>query len=311
MKLEVPANLLDFESLYGSDDACRAALIRARWPDGYRCPRCGGERGHELRCRPKIECADCGHQASATAGTLFHSAKLPLRTLFRLTYMLVMEKSGTNVSAISRQLGISYRSALGWVQKIRHAMDGREKRKLSGTVEADEIVLGGKAWGQKGRDYAPNKAQVLVMAERKGHKLGRIRLEVIPDCSTDVLCSAIEQNVEGGSEVRTDGWLAYLRITKRGYRHDRRNMRGDRYRSHEELPGVHLVSSLLKRFLKGLLHGSWTRRWLQSILSEFEFRFNRRTSDARPLLFNRVIEVGVRRKTLTCGQLRMAAAWAA
>lgn len=309
MELPLPANQLEFEKTYSDEAACREVLFRARWPDGFRCPRCGHDRGHQLRCRPQIQCAACRHQISLTAGTLFHSAKLPLFVLFRLLYMLIREKSGTNMCRISRQLGVSRRSVIVWVQKIRGALQWRDARKLNGTVEVDEMILGGRCEGHPGRRLGEHQVLVVILCEERGSGPGRARLEVVPHASREMLTAVIRQNVEPGSEIRTDGWTAYSKLEEQGYRHDTRSMKGNRRRAHVELPRVHLIASLVKRYVDGLLHGSWWRPWLQSLLDEWVFRFNRRRSGSRVLLFNRVLEVAGKRRPPT--RAAMALAWRA
>ena len=155
MELSIPANALEFDDLYRDEETCLRTLIQAKWPDGFVCPRCRGEHGWELEARPVVECAACGHQASALAGTLFHSAKLSLRVLFRLVYQLVAEKSGTNMCALSRQMGVSYKTAILWSRKIRDAMVRPDRQKLAGVVEVDEATLGGPAEGCPGRKLSP------------------------------------------------------------------------------------------------------------------------------------------------------------
>jgi len=231
---------------------------------------------------------------------------LSLFLLFRLVYMLIREKSGTNMCRLSRQLGVSRRSVITWVQKIRGALQWRETEPLSGVVEVDEIILGGHCEGLPGRRLGEHQTLVLVLCEVRGRRAGRARLEVIPNASREVLSAMIEKNVEPGSEIRTDGWTSYSRLEERGYRHDRRSMEGDRRRAHVELPRVHLISSLFKRYVAGLLHGSWWRPWLQSVLDEWVFRFNRRSSGSRVLLFNRVLEVAVKRRPPTRAALALA-----
>ena len=307
MDLPLPANQIEFESTYPDEAACREVLFKARWPNGFRCPRCGHGKCHELHTRSQIQCGACRHQTSLTAGTLFHSSKLSLFVLFRLIYMLIREKSGTNMCRLSRQLGVSRRSVIVWVQKIRGALLWRDAQKLKGTVEVDEMILGGKSEGTHGRELGEHQVLIAVLCEDRGSGPGRARLEVIPNATGEVLTSVVEQNVEPGSDVRTDGWTSYSRLEELGYRHDVRPLRGDRKRAHVELPRVHLIASLVKRYVDGLLHGSWWRPWLQSVLDEWVFRFNRRRSRSRVLLFNRVLEVAGKQRPPT--RAALTAAW--
>lgn len=294
MELPLPANALEFDRMYATEGACRGALLRARWPEGFRCPACGHDRAYELRSRKaSVECADCGKHLSLTAGTMFHGSKLPLTTLFRIVYMIVAEKSGTNGMAISRQTGVSHPTALLWIRKVRSIMAKRPRERLRGTVEVDESILGASA-KQQGRKLAGNQAWIVLLVEDKGKEgMGRVRLETVPNTSEEVLGAVIAQHVEEGSVLRSDAWQGYVAVGRNGYEHDPRNVKESGGPAHESLPLVHLVASLLKRHVLGMVHGSWTHRWLPWLLADFEFRINRRRSKCRPLLFNRVLEVGL------------------
>lgn len=304
MNLSLPANMIEFDHLYRDDEACRKALMAARWPDGFICPRCNHDDGHELRARPVIECTFCGHQVSATAGTLFHNAKLELNVLFKMTYLLVCEKSGTNMSALARQCGVSYPTALLWARKIRCVIDAMPHAKLKGKVEVDETMIGGPSPGHPGRSLGPNQAWVLVLVEDKGGgTCGRIRLEAADTASSEELTGLVEKHVESGSTVTTDGWEGYNKLKSKGYQRETKVAK-QRKDASVELPLVHRVASLLKRFINGVLHGSWSRQWIGWMLNEFAFRFNRRNSKHRPLLFNRVLEGGITRVVPTRNRFR-------
>jgi Zn ribbon nucleic-acid-binding protein/transposase-like protein len=293
MNLPLPADAIEFDRLYGDDDICRQTLISARWPNGFVCPRCGHSKCWDHRRRPLVECASCGHQASALAGTLFHGAKLKLPKLFKLVYLMVAEKCGTNACALSRQVSVSHQTARLWVRKVRTAMTRPDREKLKGTVEVDQATLGGPAARSEGGRHAPNKAQILVLVEDDNGACGRIRLEVAAKEDSECLFPIIEKHVESGSVVRTDGGAPYKPLRKKGKPHEVQQNPGYGESKQGYLQLVHLVTSLLKRFINGVLHGSWTHAWLQLLLDEFVFRFNRRHCQHRPALFNRVIEFGV------------------
>lgn len=304
MRLPLPKTVMAFERTYSSERACRDALFRARWPDGFRCADCGSDRVWRLRCRAAVECVSCGRQQSLTAGTLFHGTKLPLRVVFRILYMIVAEKSGTNAMAISRQTGVSYPTSLLWMRRVRAAMEARPHGKLHGTVEVDETTIGGRVPGTRGRQKSSNRHLVVVLAEDRGEDgIGRIRLEHVDCASQEVLCAVVEANVEPGSGIRTDDWSGYNPLERKGYWHDPRNIRQSGKKAHEELPLVHLVASLVKRYIRGTFHGSLSRGWLSSMLREFEFRFNRRRSRYRPHLFNRLLEAGLGQRPPTRAML--------
>jgi transposase-like protein len=164
---------------------------------------------------------------------------------------------------------------------------GRER--LSGTVEVDEILLGGKRLKLEGRSK-PGKILVLIAVEdKKSRGIGRIRMQIIPDATMRSLRTAIKDMVEPGSIVRTDGWTGYSGIERHGYSH-KINKRQPGVPGDDPTPLIHRVSSLLKRWLLGTHQGGVKSSHLHSYLDEFVFRFNRRTSRSRGKLFYRLVQ---------------------
>jgi len=224
-----------------------------------------------------------------TRGTVFAHSHIPLKLWFLAIWYVVSQKHGINALGLSRALGIK-RQKTGWqlLQKIRQGMIRPNRDRLSGLVEVDEILIGGKRRKFEGRS-PQGKTLVLIAAEDKGKRgIGRIRMQIIPDATTPSLRSAVTAMVEPGSTVRTDGWTSY-QPEQWGYRHrpiPQRSLRpGD-----DPTPLIHLISSLLKRWLLGTHQGGIQTTHLQEYLDEFVFRFNRRTSRSRGKLFYRLIQ---------------------
>ena len=165
---------------------------------------------------------------------------------------------------------------------------GRDR--LSGTVQADEIYIGGSKPGKRGRGAA-GKALVVIMVELKEGKTARIRLKRVADASAPSLEGAIKEGVEPGSTVQTDGWGGYGRLLELGYVHEL--IRQDAALGKNILPKVNRVASLLKRWLLGTYQGGVHFSHLDYYLDEFTFRFNRRTSHSRGKLFYRLVEQAV------------------
>ena len=294
MKIRIPADALAFERRFATERACRRALLRASFPHGFACPRCGHRKYVELRTRRAVQCSKCRKQVSLTAGTLFHATHLELVRLFRIVYTIVAEKDGTNAMALSRQLGVSYRTALLWMRKVRTVMELRPKTKLVGPVEIDETIVGGKDEQARGRRLGRKRFYVVILAENKAQDgIGRIRLRGAKHADQATLRRLVREEVEPGSEIVTDGWDPYRATTKDGFLHSPRPTRAHEGEDPDYLRIVHLVASLLKRYLKQTFQGSMSGPWLQTMLAEFEDRFNRRKSERRPLLFFRVLEVGM------------------
>ena len=288
---EYPRTLEEFEARFATDAACRAYLVLLRWPDGFRCPRCGGATAWPVRA-VLFQCAGCGRQTSVTAGTIFQDTRIPLTRWFRAMWWVTNSKAGTSALTLQRLLGLgSYQTAWAWQHKLRRAMVRPGRDRLSGSVEVDESFVGGVG-GAQGRS-TQTKALIVVAAEEVGHGIGRIRMRRIPDASAVSLGAFVHEVIEPGSEVHTDGWHGYDRLKTEGYRHRVTYLRGDAELAMDQLPRVHRVVSLLKRWLLGTHQGAVSRRHLDYYLDEFTFRFNRRRSRHRGKLFFRLVQQAV------------------
>ena len=289
---DYPRNLAEFEAWFVSEEACRDYLLRLRWPNGFVCPRCGAVRGWTSR-RGLITCADCGHQTSATAGTIFQDSRKPLSVWFRAMWYVTGSKAGTSAATIQRVLGLgSYKTAWTWLHKLRRAMVRPGRERLQGWVEVDETFLGAPEPGRHGRRLG-NKALIAVAAEVKGEGIGRIRMQRVADGSARSLHPFVLSSIEPGSLLLTDDWQGYAGLEKKGYRHEGMEVARSGLPASTVLPRVHRVVSLLKRWLMGTHQGAVSHEHLDYYLDEFTFRFNRRTSRSRGKLFYRLMQQAV------------------
>ncbi len=200
------------------------------------------------------------------------------------------QKNGTSALGLQRVLGLgSYKTAWTLLHKLRRAMVRPDRDRLRGTVEVDEAYWGGEEEGVVGRQ-TDAKALIAVAAEEDGNGIGRIRLRHITTADRDQLHGFIQDSIEPGSTVRTDGLNAYLGL--KNYLHDRQVQRRQPEGIHL-LPRVHRVISLLKRWLLGTHQGAVGKNYLDFYLDEFTFRFNRRTSKSRGKLFYRLAQQAV------------------
>ena len=284
---EYPKTALEFEEWFASEEACRKYLEHLRWPEGFRCPGCGGTQAWAMG-RRLLRCRGCDLQTSVTARTLFQDTRKPLRLWFRALWYVTHQKQGVSALGLQRVLGLgSYHTAWTWLHKLRRAMVRPGRDRLTGTVEVDETYLGGEKPGKRGRGAA-GKALVVVAAQEDGSRIGRIRLKRVPDASAASLGGAVQATVEPGSAVRTDGWKGYADLSARGYGH--RVIREDAAVGANLLPLENRVVALLKRWLLGTHQGAVRSSHLDYYLDEFTFRFNRRTSRSRGMLFYRLVQ---------------------
>jgi transposase-like protein len=283
---------MELEAAFSTEAACREYLARLRWPDGFRCPRCGSGKSWPVRS-VLFQCAACGCQTSVTAGTIFQDTRTPLPVWFRAMWWVTTQKNGASALGLQRVLGLkSYETAWTWLHKLRRAMVRPGRELLSGRVEVDECYIGGPEEGLPGR-LNLDKTLVVVAAEEDGAGIGRIRMRKILDASAESLTPFVRDSVELGSAVHTDGWLGYLPLKNNGYRHEVTYLKGKSKTPSELLPRVHRVISLVKRWLMGTHQGAVSQKHLDYYLDEFTFRFNRRRSKSRGTLFYRLAQQAV------------------
>lgn len=282
---DYPRTLTEFEDRFGTEQSCLAYVSALRWPAGFVCPRCDSQAAW-LTKRGLWHCRSCGTQTSVTAGTIFHGSRKPLRLWFRAMWYITNQKYGANALGLQRVLALgSYHTAWEWLHKLRRAMVRPGRDPLSGLVQMDETFIGGPRPGKRGRG-AEGKILVAVAAEERLPKgIGRIRLGIIPDASAGSLIEFVRANVVRGSIIKTDDWQGYAGLPVAGY--PRQILPA------EQMKLPHLVSSLLKRWLLGTYQGAVRPSHLGYYLDEFTFRFNRRTSRSRGMLFYRLVQQSV------------------
>ena len=277
----------EFQDSFATEEGCRQYLLRLRWPEGFRCPRCGNSRAWQMQ-RRLFRCAECHLETSLTAGTLFQDTRKPLRLWLQAMGYVTNQKQGVNALGLQRLLGWgSYHTAGPWWHKLRRAMVPPGRDRLPGTVQVDETFIGGPRPGKRGRG-AEGKVLVLVAAQEEGKRVGRFRLRQIRDASGPALEAAIEGLIAPGSTVRTDSGRGYNGLEARGYSHE--VIRHETTLGDNLLPLANRVASLLKRWRLGTQQGAIRPSHLDYYRDEFPFRFNRRTSGSRGKLFYRLVQ---------------------
>lgn len=222
-----------------------------------------------------------------------HGTRTPLTVWFAAAWHMTSQKHGISALGLGRVLGIgSEQTAWAMLHRYRSAMVRPGRDRLCGTVEADETFLGGPEPGRGGRG-ALGKTLVEVAVEQDGKGLGRCRMQVIENTAAPTLRAFLLAHVEPGSVVATDGFASYPPACGQDYVHRPQAISPSGRRAHELLPGVHRVASLAKRWLLGTHQGGVKPGHLQAYLDEFTFRFNRRRSRARGMLFYRLLEQAV------------------
>ena len=286
--MDHPKTLIEFMQLYPTEEDCRQAIFEHRWPQGFVCVRCGHTRAWYLRHRGLYECAHCHYQGSLTAGTVLACTRTDLRKWFLAIWLLASTKKAPSAAELSRQLGVTGKTAWLMRRKITHAMAHREGEiMLRGIVELDEGFIGGKVSqpASRGRRQ-PGKMMVAVAAaQTPGGGLGRAHLCIVESASAESLTAAARATITTGSLVQTDGWNGYAGLEHACYAHRSRALPTgadiDAW-----LPWSHIVLSNFKRWTLDIFHGV-SPRHLQAYLDEFCYRLNRRGQ--RQDLFRRIL----------------------
>jgi len=287
---EYPRNLLELEWDFSTEEACRRYLFTLRWPEGFRCPACGHKKAWNLK-GDILKCAGCGHKTTVIAGTIFEGTRKSLVLWFRAIWWVTSQKNGASALGVKRILGLgSYETAWTWLHKLRRAMVRPGRDRLSGSIQVDETYIGGGQPGKRGRGAA-GKTLVVIAAQEDGDATGRIRLRQVADASAESLGPAVQEMVEPGAVVKTDGWDGYNGLGALGYR--RRIVRKTAEVGENLLPLCHREAALIKRWLGGTHQGAVSHEHLSYYLDEYTFRFNRRTSQYRGKLFHRLLQNAV------------------
>lgn len=289
---DYPRTIEEFERRFRTEENCRAYLVSLRWPMGFRCPQCNGTRAVVVR-DTLFQCSACRRQTSPTAGTIFQDTRKPLVTWFRAMWYVTSQKNGASALGLQRVLGLaSYETAWTWLHKLRRAMVRPDRDRLRGWIEVDETLVGGTEEGVSGRQTI-GKSWVVIAAQADGAGIGRIRMRMVPDCSAASLHSFVEECVEPGSCIHTDGWQGYSGLEEKGYQREITKLSKQKENASALMPRVHRVAALLKRWLLGTHQGGVAYYYLPYYLDEFTFRFNRRKSASRGKLFFRLMQQAV------------------
>jgi hypothetical protein len=292
--VDYPRDWPEFLSFFPDERACLSYLERVRWPAGFRCPACASGEAWKTK-RGLWACGGCGRQTSVTAGTVLARTRTPLVSWFMSIWQLTNQKHGLSAMGLQRLLGLrSYETAWAHMHKLRRAMVRPGRDQLNEVVEIDESYVGGEESGVDGRQTFAKSlviCAVEVRANQAGNEYaGRIRMSRIPSASRAPIEQFVLDAVERGTRVRTDGLPSYRSLHGLGYAHDPIIVSRTGLTASMVMPHVHRTFALLKRWLLGTYQGGVQAHQLDYYLDEFSFRYNRRHSRHRGLLFYRLLQ---------------------
>ena len=295
-------SLEEFQDKFCTEEACQKHLFQMRWPEGYKCPRCGHERFYVHGPRRLYECKACRYQASLTAGTIFHRTRTPLKTWFWVIFLMARPKSGISMLSLQRMLKIkTYKTIWTMGHKIRKAMADRDAPyKLGGLVEMDDSYFGGSKAGKRGRGAA-GKAAVVVSVEDRGRKAGFAKMHKVENVRSDHIRPIADNGFAEGTVAKTDGLRAYAAAFRDSHHKHEAVLVGSGTQAPKLLPWVHTLLANIKGNIRGVYKGVHHKH-LQRYLDEFCYRHNRRFWEDQ--LFGRLLHACLRTSTITFSELR-------
>ena len=273
-------SMVEFMQRYGSAQQCQEALEAARWPQGFACPECSGQRHCVLfrEGRKYFQCYQCRHQSTVLSGTILQATKLPLSTWFLAMHLLTQAKNNVAALELMRHLGVSYKSAWLIKHKLMQVMLEREApRTLSGRVELDDAYLGGEHAGSTGRGSA-NKVPfvVAVQSSEQGYAL-YARLDRVAAFSSAAIAAWAAKALAASAHVVSDGLQCFRAVAGQVASHERIVVGSGRSAvEHPEFLRVNTVLANLKTAIAGTYHAFEFAKYADRYLAEVQYRFNRR-----------------------------------
>jgi transposase-like protein len=268
-----PITLRQFFKQFPDDETCLEHLFTVRFGQGHKCPKCEREaKWYPIKAERAYSCQWCGHHLHPTVGTLFEKSRTPLQLWFYAIYLFTTTRHGVSGKELQRQLGVTYKCAYRMGQQIRGHMAGVDgEPPLSGNVEIDETMIGGKRPGKRGRGAA-GKTAILGMMQRDGD----VMTHVVPNVKRATLRPIIDANVEKGSTVNTDELRSYTYLGTSGYTHKTVNHGcGEYVNGDSHVNSIEGYWSHLKKSIRST-HIHVSGKHLSKYAKEFEYRFNSR-----------------------------------
>ena len=259
-------NIFDFMERFSTDEKCLLYLSDFKWENGYQCGNCCHDRFYTAHKAGSRVCAKCKYCESATARTMFHKVKFPIRKAFHIVYVMSCGKKSMSSYELSRQLDLRQHTCWYFQKKVRTAMASTGHHPLKGQVEADEFFVGGPEEGKKGRGNE-KKELVVIAIQADAFGIHRCYAKVIPNATSDELGAFLQEKVMSEATINTDKWTGYTPCKK-----SFPNLKQEKSDKGKRHPMMHRQIMSFKGWLRGIHHHC---DHLQRYIDAFCYRFNR------------------------------------
>lgn len=276
-------NLHELIATMPDEKSCRDYLIKERWNGVITCPYCGFEKCYVIENGKRFKCASkaCYKKFSVTVGTIFEASNIPLNKWFMAGYLALSHKKGISSYQLAKDIGVAQKTAWFMLHRIRQLMAPIEDIKLTGTVEVDEVYIGGRMKNKhkkvraKFKEYssshAGNKTGVMGLIERGKD----VKAKVI-NSKVATLKEMVRDNVDTSAIVVTDALVAYRGLDKEFAKHEIIYHDKDEYvRGYVHTNTIEGFFSYLKRSIFGIYH-QVSPKHLQRYCDENGYRYNTR-----------------------------------
>ena len=261
-----------FIKRFPDEKACAEYLYQIKWPNGFECPVCGHRHCYPIKGYRRYQCAKCHHQTSLTANTVMHRSHLPLKKWFWAMYLVACDKRGISALALAEKIEVCYETAWNVLRRIRTAMETRDAHYTVGQiVEFDDAYFGAKIKGVRGRG-AGNQGVFIAVSKDEDGRPTYLKMHVTDNVQIPSVAKFATECIAPGSVVQTDSFKSYRKPLAKDYTHEAQDFDPNS----EHLRWLHRITGNAKAFINGTYHGTITKH-LQMYLSEFCYRFNRRS----------------------------------
>ncbi len=309
VQFQVGYSLIQLFKDYGTESQCHEALFKSRWPTGFHCPECGCHQYCFLKARKLYQCNKCHHQTSLASGTIFEQTKLPLTKWFLAIYLITQSKTGLSALALKRKIGVSYNTAWSIKHKIMQVMKERDdSKRLSGTIQLDDVYWGGERHGGKRGRGSANKVPFVaaVSLNEEGHPIA-MNMNVVKGFRLTEISRWAKQHLKPDSTIISDGLPCFSAVADADCHHIS-IVTGGGYQSvtKKEFTWVNTMIGNVKNAITGTYHAI-NPKHLPRYLAEFCYRHNRRfqLEDMMP----RFVYVAVRTAPMPSRLLTLAEAY--
>jgi ribosomal protein L37AE/L43A len=285
-----------FLAAYGTEDLCRAALIKLRWPDGFVCPQCKSRTYCMIEPRGLFQCSSCRLQTSVRAGTIFHGSRTPLTKWFWAIYLMTQSKNDIAALEMKRQLGVKYDTAWLIKQKLLGVMLKRNvEHQLDGDVQIDDAYLGGEHAETKGKAGrgSPNKVPFIAAVSTRDGQPHQIHLRCVDRFTKMAIMAYAMTCLAPGAKVVTDGLSCFPGIAAAGFAHQPITTGSGKRPIHKQFRWVNTVLGNIKSAIIGTCR-SLAGNHASHYLAGYEYRFNHRydLADMVPSLAHIALRTG-------------------